>query len=61
MRLGRRILGLVLLAVLMGSAGCSLEEGAREGLSAGVSGALAAVIQAPVEFALDQTFQEPGE
>ena len=61
MRLRRRILGLVLLAVLMGSTGCSLEEGAREGLSAGVSGALSALIQTPINHALDEAYADGGE
>jgi hypothetical protein len=65
MRLRRQILSIILPIVLLvsvlGAGGCSLEDGAREGISAGVSGALAAIIQTPVNFALDQSFEDPDE
>ena len=57
MRLQRTGLGLIVLAIVLSLSGCSLEEGVRQGLSDGVSGALSAIIEAPVTAVLEQLFQ----
>lgn len=36
--------------------GCDLEKGARDGLNDGLSAAIAALIETPVNYILDQTF-----
>lgn len=46
---------LVLTLGLVGTTGCtSLNQGLRDGVSDGVGAALAALIETPINFALDQ-------
>ncbi len=59
MRLCKRILVMLLLAAGACFSGCSVEDALRDGLTDGVSGALSAVIQAPIDYALAQTFSDP--
>jgi hypothetical protein len=56
-----RIFAAVVLAGLLASGGCSLEEGIRDGVSDGAAGALSAIIQTPINFMLDQAFAEDKE
>lgn len=51
-----RIIATVVLAGVLASGGCSLEEGLRDGVSEGAAGALTAIIQTPITYMLDQTF-----
>ena len=55
-RLGRTVIGVLVLAWTLVTPGCSLEDGAQEGIEAGTEAAIAALIQAPVNEFLDQTF-----
>jgi hypothetical protein len=54
----QRIFAAVVLAGILAMSGCSLEEGLRDGVSEGASGALTAIIQTPIIYMLDQTFAE---
>ena len=39
-------------------AGCDLEKGARDGMNDGLSAAIAALIETPVNFFLEQVFTQ---
>jgi hypothetical protein len=53
-----RIFAAVVLAGILAAGGCSLEEGLRDGVSEGASGALTAIIQTPITYMLDRAFTE---
>ena len=59
MKSQRKGLSLILLIAALCVSGCSLDKGLRDGLTDGVSSALSLIIQAPINYALDQVFAEP--
>jgi len=58
MKLRKLVLTLISSLLLMHSTGCddAWEDGLRDGLETGLANALASIIEAPVQYALDQQF-----
>lgn len=48
---------ILLAALALNSGGCRIEEGIAEGLTDGFSAAVAALIETPVNYWLDQHFE----
>lgn len=60
-RLGRAFVVASVALAGIGSGGCTaLEDGVRAGLEDGLSAALAAIIETPITFALEQLFSQPA-
>ena len=49
---------LVCMVSALWVAGCDLEKGTRDGLNDGLSSAIAALIETPVNYILDQVFTQ---
>jgi len=56
MTVRKQTLLLVCMASALWVAGCELERGARDGLSDGLSSAIATLVETPVLYILDQIF-----
>ena len=60
-RAGRNLVAMLAGLLSAPAGGCTaLEDGAREGLESGISAALAALIEVPITFALEQAFGANG-
>lgn len=56
MRTRTRLIGVLLAMALAGQGACTMEDGWKAGLEDGISGAVAALIQAPVDQAIRNSF-----
>ena len=56
MALRKQALLIVCMSSVLWACGCDLEKGVRDGVNDGLSGALASLIETPVNYVLDQVF-----